>query len=87
MAYFFSQSFPNTEAKFKDLKRELLTTQAEFLAGDFKVVSWERWKDLKTKYLLLAKAFQLIIDVAQVLSPSEAWEPVEPCFKCSQEGH
>lgn len=37
MAYFFSQSFPNTEAKFEDLKRELLTKQAEFLAGDFKV--------------------------------------------------
>lgn len=36
MAY-FSQSFPNIGAKFKGLKRELLTAQAEFLAGNFKV--------------------------------------------------
>lgn len=58
ITYFFSQSHPNIQAKFKKLERGLLTPQTEVLATAFKVYHNRDEKAKQQKYQMLAQALQ-----------------------------
>lgn len=60
MTYFFSQSFPDTKAKLKCLERATLSPQTEALGVAFKVYHGRDKKPVNKKYLMMAKASQLI---------------------------
>jgi hypothetical protein len=58
MTYFFSQSYPDTRAKLKELDRGPLTPQTKVLATTFKVFHSQDEKAECQKYQMLAQAMR-----------------------------
>jgi hypothetical protein len=87
MTDFFSQSYPNIEAKLKKLEMGPLTPQAEVLMLTFKVYHGRDEKVHKQKYKMMVKAVQPAPATAPESLSSKTQRPSGNCYKCGQQGH